>query len=150
MWTRLFLILDPAIEFPFIFAFHPTTVTYRLRQNPRFPTNEQLLVQVAVFFAIELAFHNCVLRFIHIPTDVPDAPYRPTSVVEYRGKEELEDEVAESLVVDFLRPRGTLLLAVGLLGMPTALTRYTGQLHPMAMAGWVALQQLINWRSQIL
>lgn len=60
----------------------------------------------------------------------------------------MNEEIAERLVVDFLRPRGTPLLAIALLTMPTALTRYSGQLHPLAMVGWVVFRQVVEFQSQ--
>lgn len=54
---------------------------------------------------------------------------------------EVEDGMAEDMMIQFVRPRGALLVAVALMGAPTAWTTYAGLLHPMAMAVWVALQQ---------
>lgn len=150
-WVRLFLILDNAIEFPFIFAFHPSTLIYKVHQSPRFPDLEQLVLQVLVFFVIELAFQNCVLRFVNISTngtsDSTALMCKDVPKTLQAKQAQINEEIAKRLVMDFLRPRGTLLLAIALLSMPTALTSYTGQLHPVAMVGWVVIQQLVEPQS---
>ena len=139
---------DNAIEFPIIFAFHPSTLIYKPHQSPRFPDLGQLVLQVLAFFVIEIVFQNWVLRFINISTeDTSDSTGVPCKDVlkTLQAKEAQTNEgIAEQLVMDFLRPRGTLLLAIALLSMPSALTSYTGQLHPVAMVGWVVLQQVVE------
>lgn len=134
--------LEPALEFPMIFAFHPTVMAYDIRLKAHLPHAEQLVSQVGVFFAVETAFQECFLRFV--------IARKPTS-----GASDLQDiselsppqgphyEEAQKLILDFSRPRGALLLAVALLGPPTRLNRYTGQLHPIAMVIWVVVQQLL-------
>jgi hypothetical protein len=138
-WARLVLMLDCAIEFPFIYAFHPTILIHGVHQGPNLPSDWQLLLQVAVFFAVEVAFQNCVLNFVRITPETPKMHNKTTFIAEYSESTRCED--AESYVLAFLRPRGTLLLSIGLLGTPTALTKYTGYLHPMAMLLWAVLEQ---------
>lgn len=149
-WVRVSLMLDNAIEFPIIFAFHPSTLIYKPQQSPGFPDLGQLVLQVLVFFVIELAFQNWVLRFINISANDSSDGTRVAckgGLKTLQDKEAQNDEgIAERLVMDFLRPRGTLLLAVALLSMPTALTTYTGQLHPVAVVGWVVLQQILEFQ----
>ena len=105
-------------------------------------------MQVLVFFVIELAFQNWILRFVNIPANnssdstglgCKDVPKKVQT-----EEAQMNEGIAERLLMDFLRPRGTLLLAIALLSMPTALTSYTGQLHPVAMVGWVVLQQIVG------
>lgn len=143
-WIRTLLVLEPAVEFPLILAFHPTTLASRVSMTNRLPGVDGLALQVLIFFAVELAFHKCVLRFITITPkhSLDKATFR--SFVEKYPSYASHDEDAERLVFDFARPRGALLLAIGLLGRQTGLTRFTGQLHPMAMVLWIALEQLVN------
>ena len=157
-WVQVILLLDRTIEYPLIFTFHPTILSYSYRhQHPRFPSAAELLAQIAVFFAIELLFQNCVLRFIYIPNlDEPNISTKSKAIAgplqqqdPLEGERQVNDrennELARRLIMDFVRPRGTLLLAIALLGMPSMeLARWTGRLHPIAMVYWVALQQIVE------
>ena len=134
-------------------AFHPTTLNNNNNQFlAPFPTALQLLLQVTVFFAVEAAFHACVLRFIQFPRSNPldeiSKVDRITSVPiqtkgDARGNDTDHDDLAEALVMEFIQPRGALLIGVALLGMQTSwLTARTGVLHPMAMVLWVVTRQI--------
>ena len=147
IWIRFLLVLEPAIEFPLIFAFHPTVMAYNIGKSTNVPHLDQLVLQVAVFFAVELAFQKCLLRFINIAPNIADENCKSNDSIGTPKLRNSHHEEAEDLVMDFVRPRGTLLLAVALLGMPTDLNRYTGQLHPLAMALWAVFEQLVNCRS---
>ena len=141
-WIQLLLVLEPALEFPMIFAFHPTVMAYDIRLKAHLPHAEQLISQVGVFFAVEMAFQECVLRFIIAPKTMSGASDLQ-DMSEHSPPEGPHYQEAEKLVLDFSRPRGALLLAIALLGPPTRLNRYTGQLHPIAMVIWVVVQQLL-------
>lgn len=140
-WIRLLLVLEPAIEFPVMFAFHPTLMAHDMGQNARLPRVDELILQVVVFFAVELAFQGCILRYM---ITVPYTGLEKSISVGHLPSQGPHYEEAERLVLDFVRPRGALLLAVALLGTPTDLNRYTGQLHPFAMVLWMASEQLVR------
>ena len=122
-------------------------MAYDLGKNTRLPRVDELVLQVIVFFAIELAFQECVLRFITIVPKTASEKSKCPDFVGLLPSQSPHYEEAESLVLDFARPRGTLVLAVALLGTQTDLNRYTGQLHPMAMVLWIAFEQLINCKN---
>ena len=117
-------------------------MAYDVRMKAHLPHAEQLIFQVVVFFAVEMAFQECVLRFIIAPktmsgtSDLQD-------VIDHSPPRSPYYEEPEKLILDFARPRGALLLAIALLGPPTGLNKYTGQLHPIAMVIWVVAQQLL-------
>ena len=119
-------------------------MTYHLSMSARLPHFDALILQICTFFAIELAFQNCILRFIVIAPKTTASYPAPNNSETKLLIQHSHHEEAENLVLDFVRPRGTLLAAVGLLGTPTGLSRYTGRLHPMAMVLWIVLEQLVN------
>ena len=137
------MILDSAVEYPLFLTFHPTILAQGTK-NFTLPSNQQLLLQVFVFFAIEFAFQSCILRFIHINPETPKTSGK-SSVLLDSTKGELSDD-AENAVFDFLRPRGTLLLGIALLGAPSTLTEYTGNFSHMAVVLWVGTGQLVDFR----
>ena len=47
-----------------------------------------------------------------------------------------------SLAMEFMRPRGTLLIATTGLGVPSMLTWFTGKFHVISVIAWVTLRQL--------
>ena len=142
-WMGLLYVLDCAIEFPFIFAFHPMNQTRHLPRTVPTPSDGQILLQVAVFFAVQMAFENSVLNYI---TVIPEAP-----ATKHGSREMLVDsqeescEAAERYVLMFLRPRGTLLLSVAILGTPSVLTDYSDKIHPMALVLWFALESMVEY-----
>ena len=144
LWSTMALICDSAIEFPLFLTFHPTILT-QSPAEPTLPCNKQLLFQVVVFFAVEIAFQNCVLSFISIDPETPRMSDK-ISVSPENTKRELSYE-AENTVFDFLRPRGTLLLGIVILGASTTLTQHTGPPHPMAIVLWVGMGQVVDFRS---
>lgn len=111
------------------------------RQSSRFPYMNQLVLQVLIFFAVGQAFENLILHFIHIHPGNSNSNCKPRGLFEDTSKEEASRDYAADLVMDFVKPRGTLLLAIALLGMSTPLNRYTGPPHPMAMVLWTVLDQ---------
>lgn len=147
IWMRLLLVFEPAIEFPMIFAFHPMVMGHGAGIISRLPRIDELVLQVVVFFAIELAFQEYVLRYIVIsPKLAPGDSYLGGSI-KHSSLQDSHHEEAENLVLDFVRPRGTLLMTIALLGTSTELNKYTGQPHPIAMVCWTALEQLVNCRN---
>lgn len=144
LWSTITLICDSAVEYPLFLTFHPTILAQSLPVSTS-PSNKQMVFQVAVFFAVEVAFQNCVLSFISIDPEPPRTSGK-TSISPGNTKEKLSED-AENAVFDFLRPRGTLLLGIAILGTSTTLTRHTGLLHPMAVVLWFGMGQFVDYRS---
>lgn len=159
LWLQLTLLLDITIDSILIYTFHPSILANSHRPWPsRFPSAMELLAQVAVFLIVEQLLEGCVLRFIQIPFTKASSgsSTRSKAVIELMQQQnpvkhqlrvvnDENNEVARRLVVDFMRPRGTLLLAIALLSMPASkLTRWTGSVHPTALIFWAALQQIVR------
>ena len=98
---------------------------------------------------IELALQKTILRFIEIKPSTADGHSDGKYLVGCSRSHDPEYREAHDLVLAFARPRATLLLSVTLLGTPTTLTKFIGQLHPVAMILWVALEQLANCTSAV-
>lgn len=145
LWTRFVQMLVSAVEYPFIFALHPTVLTNGV-PTVHSHTDGQLLLQVVFFFAIEVAFQNCILSFVTITPESPATNGKISAPVLGIGDEHLED--AENTVLDFLRSRGTLMLSIAFLGTFTPLTPCTGSLHPMAMILWTITEHLVDYRRE--
>ena len=142
-------LLDPAIEFPLIHAFHPVTLAYHPQPIlvPYLSTS-QLILQIGILYAIELLFQKCILRFVDISVTSEDGDTLKWGVrVVAKAEDEDDDGIAKAAMFDFARPRGALLLGVALLGTPSVLIRYVGYLRPAAIVGWLVLQQILEIRA---
>lgn len=130
------LTLELAIEFPIFVAFHPTALSYPTHTTASvpFPAFPHVLAQVAVFFLIESALQRCVLRFV-----APCAAGKEKTGCDSKQALYLDDVAAFDLAMQFIRSRGALLLAMVVLGTPSALSPYTGKLHVLSMVGWAAM-----------
>jgi hypothetical protein len=115
-----------------MFALHPVTLAYP-SPSTRPPSLFQLTFQVAGFFVIQILFTHYILRFIAISPAGQGEPL--TKAVEPHP----DDEILTAIVMDFLRPRGTLLLGITAMGLPSRFTDLLGRLHPLAMVVWVVL-----------
>ena len=141
VWIQVLLVLEPAIEYPLMFLFHPTSMAYNFHFSDPLPTTIHLFSQTAAFFAVEMVLQNCVFYFIEIFPQ-PDftngnADHSPSC----SKRQKSQHDEAERLVVDFIRPRATLLLTIFVLGIPINLTGGMWRLHPLAMVFWIALEQ---------
>ena len=144
LWSMVTLICNAAIEYPLFLAFHPTFLAQR-HEGLTLSSNKQLLFQVVVFFAIEIAFQNCILNFTSIESELPESSRNITISPEILKEELFKD--AEHAVFDFIRPRGTLLLGIAVIGSSTSLTQHTGSLHPLAVVFWFGMGQMIDFKS---
>ena len=142
-WMRLLCGLDCAIEFPFIFAFHPMNQTWHSSRTVSTPSDGQILLQVAVFFAVQAAFENSVLNYITVTPEEPATKYGSRKMLVDTQKERCKE--AEKYVLMFLRPRGTLLLSVAILGAPSVLRDYSNKIHPMALVLWFAFGKMVSY-----
>ncbi|KAL6719192.1 hypothetical protein ACLMJK_003429 [Lecanora helva] len=144
IWIRLLLVLEPALEFPLIFAFHPVVIRQDADRYAPLPPTDEIVLQVMAYFAIELAFQKCILRYIVIAPKVMEEGPDSIGTIKSSSLQQSYHGEAEKLVLDFIRPRGTLLMTLALLGTSTGFSKLIGQPHAMAMICWTALEQLVN------
>ena len=144
-WTRCLLVLEPAIEFPMIFAFHPTSIIYDLGLSSHVPHANQLILQVAGFFTIEIVLQRFILRYVITTPKAAHQICRPDQQNCSFATEHSRQQEAERLMLDFVRPRAALLISVFLLGSVTRLAKFIGRLHPLAMILWMALGQCVDF-----
>ncbi len=129
-----------AIEFPLFLTYHPITLAFpsNVTTTIPLPTASQFVVQLAIFFLIEWAFQFYVLRFLSTEKRKADS-----------NATEMDDGDAFHLAMEFINPRGTLLLTVVFVGSPSLLNEYTGRLHVLTMVSWINLRQLGNlWKNK--
>lgn len=135
-YIHLALGIDLAVEIPLILAFHPATLLYGASFNIPFPSIIQIALQLLVLLVVERSFHHWTIWFLQLGG---------------RGGELAVDASSESpeqffepfsLAMDFMRPRGTLLIATAGLGVPSLLTCFTGKFHVVSVVAWVTLRQL--------
>lgn len=124
---------DYAIEFPLFLVYHPTTLAFpdNIARIVLLPTTSQTLAQLLVFFFLNWAFQFYLLRFLSLPSGKADG-----------GPNDPEAENAFQLALEFIRPRGAVLIAIAICGMPTPLNNFTGKLHMLSMVSWIILRQL--------
>lgn len=125
--------LDYAIEFPLFLAYHPTTLAFpnNVVNTIPLPTLGQSAAQVLVFFFWDWAFQFYVMRFLSLPNGREES-----------GPKDPEDDDAFHLALEFIRPRGAVLIAIAIIGTPSPLNSYTGKLHVLSMVSWIVLRQL--------
>ncbi|PVH95061.1 hypothetical protein DM02DRAFT_618153 [Periconia macrospinosa] len=135
LWLHVALTIDYAIEFPLFLAYHPSTLLHArdVFGCGTLPGKSQQALQAGVLFLIECFLEKFILILILDPW--------------HRCKDK-EDMVAARLVLDFVRPRATLLIAVWILSGSGAhdhegLTATVGPVHVASMAWWVVLQQAV-------
>jgi hypothetical protein len=138
--TDLVLVLDSAIEYPLFFAFHPVTLSSSSSSIAIFPTITQLAFQILILYFIEYTFCHLALRRISFPPG--DTAPTATSDSEKPLPEENNTDEAARLAMDFLRPRGALLLAMASPAVSMPFTAYCGAFHPLSMVAWAASRQL--------
>jgi len=143
LWISLILLFSPALEFPFMFVLHPVTLAYP-PATAHVPSLVQLALQVGVFFAIQILFTHSILRSISISIVEQSSPTTTKAIELCQPKPDPDDERLAAIVVDFLRPRGTLLLGIAAMGIPLKVTEFLGRLHPLAMVAWVVLDHLCS------
>jgi hypothetical protein len=122
-----------------IYTFHPAVLLYHTAADNALalPSGSQMLVHLALLFLTEAGIQRCLRRyFIFLPMDpkqVQESPYP-----------EDDDGGAFELATEFLAPRLALLLAVAVVGTPSALGAWSGNLHIFSMSGWLILRQMVG------
>jgi hypothetical protein len=143
LWISLILLFSPALEFPFMFVLHPVTLAYP-PPTANVPSLVQLALQVGIFFAIQILFTHSMLRSISTSIVEQSSPTTTKTIELCQPKPDPDDERLAAIVVDFLKPRGTLLLGIAAMGIPLKITEFLGRLHPLAMVAWVVLDRLYS------
>jgi len=143
LWISLILLFSPALEFPFMFVLHPVTLAYP-PPTANVPSLVQLALQVGTFFVIQILFTHSVLRSISASIVEQSSPTTTKSIELCQSQPDPDDERLAAIVVDFLKPRGTLLLGIAAMGIPLKITGFLGRLHPLAMVAWVVLDRLYS------
>lgn len=125
--------LDYAIEFPLFLEYHPTALAFpnNFASAIPLPALSQSVAQLLVFFFLDWAFQFYVLRFFSLPTGREES-----------SPKDPEDDDAFCLALEFIRPRGAVLIAIGVLGSPSPLRSYTGKLHVLSMVSWIVVRQM--------
>ena len=131
-YTHLALGIDLAIEIPVIVAFHPATLLFGANFRTAFPSVIQIALQLLVLLVVESSFHYWMFWFL--------------SSGSARGEASLEtpEQYFEpfSLVLEFMRPRGTTMITTTVLGTPSMLTGFTGKFHVISVVTWVIVREL--------
>lgn len=143
LWISLILLFSPALEFPFMFVLHPVTLAYP-PPTANVPSLVQLALQVGIFFVIQILFTHSMLRSISTSIVEQSSPTTTKTIELCQPKPDPDDERLAAIVVDFLKPRGTLLLGIAAMGIPLKITEFLGRLHPLAMVAWVVLDRLYS------
>lgn len=140
-YIHLALGIDLAVEIPLFVAFHPVTLIFGTDFRAHFPGMFQFLLQVLVLVLIEHSFHYWTLWF---------AGFLSSAATSKDFSVENPDDLAHpfGLAMEFMRPRGTLLIAIAGLGIPSKLHSITGDFHVATVIAWVALRQFQADHSQ--
>ena len=132
-WTHILLLLDYTVEFPFIVAYHPWASVRKANGSVYPLTDIVILTQLLVLLASEWAVYQSFVRFI------------PLFSIE-------ESTPASRIATEFTVSRTTLLLAIAIINGPSqvGLALRSGQLHFMAVVGWMLLRRALNLDSMVV
>ena len=101
-YINLALSIDLAVEIPLIVAYHPATLIFGTGFDVPFPSILQIAAQLLFLVVVEISFHHWILCFLSTKGMRADAP-----------SETIEQSFEPfSLVMEFMRPRGTLLIVM--------------------------------------
>jgi hypothetical protein len=145
MAADLMFVLDAAIEYPLFFAFHPVTLSSAGTDisGKLFPQTTQLALQLATLISVEYAFGHAVLSRVSFSAgDTAPSAADPNKSAQSQLSDGSSDDGAANLAVEFLKPRGALLLAMAIPACSSPFSSYCGSFHPLSIALWAALRQL--------
>ncbi|KAL9613035.1 MAG: hypothetical protein Q9167_002381 [Letrouitia subvulpina] len=130
LFSRLALVVDQAIELPFIVAYHPAAIHLNIRDVPS-PHAVQILLQVVILVLAEKICRPSIDRFL--------------SRVLNADTDKDDGGAAKDLAAEYTIPKATLLLATAITNVQLArVAIYSGNLHLAAVIIWAALRQLGN------
>ncbi|KAG8871913.1 C-4 sterol methyl oxidase [Tulasnella sp. 331] len=128
--TKLVLATHFTVELPQIFAFHPLAVAFGMAtyQVP-FPTWQTMVMQIALFFIMEDAWHYVAHQCLH---------YGPL----YRKIHKLHHKYSApfGLAAEYAHPLEILILGMGTVGGPLLYCYLTGNLHIVTMYTFITLR----------
>jgi hypothetical protein len=130
-FTHLALGIDLAVEIPLIVAFHPATLLFGNSFGMAFPSIIQITLQLLVLLVVERSFHSWTIWVLPSDAQAEASLETPEQFFEPFG-----------IAIEFMRPRGTILIAMTGLGVPSVLTRVTGKFHVISVIAWVILRQI--------
>lgn len=136
--TELALGLDFAVEVPLIVAFHPSTQYNGIAYGVPLPHPLQVFAHLIMFLAVEEVLKSQIHRFL------PPCDGR----VEKHSLNGLHSAVC-GLSIDYVLPRGTLLVAITAVGRADLLSGITGRPHMFLVIVWVIFRQLWGHNSLI-
>lgn len=131
-YIHLALGIDLAVEIPLIIAMHPATLLSSTSFRTPVPSIIQIILQMLVLWGVERSIYHwikwCLL----------------SGQGQIEGSLETPEQIFEPfrLAMEFMLPRGTLLIAAAGLGVPSMLTHFTGKFHVISVIAWVTLRQL--------
>jgi hypothetical protein len=139
----LIFVLDSAIEYPLFLAFHPVTLSSAgagaAASSKPFREATQLAFQVVALYFVEYTFGYFVLRRICFPSadsvPVSEKASKSTQPSLSGHDDHGTCDDAAHLAMEFLKPRGALLLAISVC---------CGAFHPLSMVIWAASRQMLS------
>ena len=124
-WTRFFLLVDCAVEFPFNILCHPLISKELISSLAPFPSLWHLLVQIFIFIAVDAACY----RWLPRSNGAVKSP---------------RCESAFDLANDFLVPRITLTVAIAITGGRSHKGNVIGDLHLCTIMSWLCVRRLYS------
>lgn len=131
MPIQLFLLVENAVAISLIASFHPVTLLRGTTIDLPLPSVAQNLTHCAILFAIEQGF-RCVVHKIFLRSGSGQC-----CVPQSHG----EDSAAFSIADECIVSKGTLILAMALIGGLHPLGVDADQLHVMTMVIWAVIRQ---------
>lgn len=134
---RLVLLADNAIELTFIATYHPMTLLYGMPYALPFPSGFNFLAQLTGFFVVESVLQRW------IPAIVLPQKFKGRS----GSGGPSDDDAAFRLAIEYIIPKATSIVAIGLFGNRFMLGIMGGPVHFCTVAMWAALRQPLFYES---
>lgn len=117
------------VEIVPIWGFHPLCEKLGISYSIPFPPITQMLIQLAVFFVLEDAWHYWFHRGLHYGV-----------FYKYIHKQHHRYAAPFGLAAEYAHPVEVALLGVGTVGIPIAWVYFTGNLHLFTVCVWISLR----------
>ena len=131
IWPSCLLYIGHAIEFPWLFAYHPTVATLKPLHQVAVQSSGYILFQVALYLLVEAVFQRFILAFV-INDSAGSAVKAPT----FLESHEWTADPASKLTICWMRTSGTLLLTSALFRLFAAPYRHPS---PIAVTIWITM-----------
>ena len=129
--TEMALGLGFAIEFPLIVAFHPWTMYTGVDYSIVPIRISQTVLQILLFYAVEAASQSKIVWFFPPCTGSKERKHTLNG----------PHSAACGISLDYLLPKATLFLAIGLIWMTSVVASMVGKLQMSAVIVWVVTRQ---------